>query len=81
MAILENIDIDIEIDNGILQNIDIDNGILQNIDFDEISYRLGFEPPILKPKRLNLKPKCLTDSVIMTPQKVYFHPPKVVFLQ
>ena len=32
MAILENIDID----------IDIDKGILQNIDIDKISYRLGF---------------------------------------
>ena len=32
MAILENIDI----------NIDIDKGILQNIDIDKISYRLGF---------------------------------------
>ena len=30
MAILENID------------IDIDKGILQNIDIDKISYRLGF---------------------------------------
>ena len=32
MTILENIDID----------IDIDKGILQNIDIDKISYRLGF---------------------------------------
>ena len=40
MAILENIDIDI--DMAILENIDIDKGILQNINIDKISYRLGF---------------------------------------
>ena len=42
MAILENIDID----------IDIDKGILQNIDIDKISYRLGFgisNPPTYHP--------------------------------
>ena len=37
IGILENIDINIDNDKGILQK-----GILQNIDIDEISYRLGF---------------------------------------
>ena len=40
MAILKNIDIDI--DMVILENIDIDKAILQNIDIDKISKRFKF---------------------------------------
>ena len=40
MAILENIDIVIDIDRAVLENIDIDKEILENI--DKISYRLEF---------------------------------------
>ena len=41
-AVLENIDINIDIDKEILKNIDIDMAILQNIDIDKILYRLEF---------------------------------------
>ena len=44
MAVLENINIDINIDKEILENIDsdIDKEISENIDIDKISYRLEF---------------------------------------
>ena len=46
-AVLENIDVNIDIDKEILQNIDIDIDkeileILENIDIDKISNRLEF---------------------------------------
>ena len=41
-AVLENIDIDIDIDKEILENIDIDKEISENIDIDKIWNRLEF---------------------------------------
>ena len=41
-AVLENINIDIDIDKEILENIDIDKEISENINIDKISNRLEF---------------------------------------